>query len=221
MCPEYNSTGVKRSVSGNTCAIWLYLVLSFPFHIHCLKIPLCYWVLRHTHIIIYWHGVLRFSHFIVIFLSDSSQYIYNIALLFSDLKQVTTPMSLYYCIYLIYFTEQVCLSHTAIHAKWHIDLTYCIHEPKHSKLQYLLHLLLPCMCQQQICLSNVTYISQIQTNLCAYIRQLCQYECLIWTHCNQQCDQEHLYTYISYYWHMALNKYACHTAYVCSTALQL
>ena len=30
-----------------------------------------------------------------------------------------------------------------------------------------------------------------------------------WTHCNQQCNQECWYTYISYYWHMPLNKYRC------------
>ena len=34
-----------------------------------------------------------------------------------------------------------------------------------------------------------------------------------------QCDQTHWYTYISHYWHMPLNNYACHIGYMCPTAL--
>ena len=53
------------------------------------------------------------------------------------------------------------------------------------------------------------------------LRHLYQYICLIWTQCNQQCDQEHSYTYITYYWHMPLNKYASHITHSCPTALLL
>ena len=38
-------------------------------------------------------------------------------------------------------------------------------------------------------------------------------------HMNQsilQCGKEHWYTYISNYWHMLLNKYACDIAHICS-----
>ena len=41
-------------------------------------------------------------------------------------------------------------------------------------------------------------------SLCAHMRQLCKYTFLIWTKCNQQCDQEHWYPYISHYWYMPL-----------------
>ena len=44
---------------------------------------------------------------------------------------------------------------------------------------------------------------------------------VIWTNCNQQCNQEHCYTYISHYWHKPLKKYACNSAHVCPTALLL
>ena len=46
-------------------------------------------------------------------------------------------------------------------------------------------------------------------------------QCSRWTHCNQQCDQEHWYTYNSYYWHMPLNKCASHITHMsyCNTAL--
>ena len=61
-----------------------------------------------------------------------------------------------------------------------------------------------------ICSSNATYKPHIPISSCAHVRHLCQYTCLIWTHCNQQCEQEHWYTYLSHYWHMPQNKYASH-----------
>ena len=45
--------------------------------------------------------------------------------------------------------------------------------------------------------------------------------CLIWTHCNQLCDHKHWYTYITHYWHLPVNKYVCHTAYMSPTTLLL
>ena len=38
---------------------------------------------------------------------------------------------------------------------------------------------------------------------------------------NNNMDQEHWYTYISHYWHMPWNKYACHTAHICPTSFLL
>ena len=49
---------------------------------------------------------------------------------------------------------------------------------------------------------------------CAFIRQLCQYICLIWNHCNQQFGQQHWFTCISHYWHMTLNNYVCQIAQI-------
>ena len=51
-------------------------------------------------------------------------------------------------------------------------------------------------------LSLETSTTALQSLPCADMRHLCYYICLIWTHCNQQCDQKHCYTYISHYWHM-------------------
>ena len=53
------------------------------------------------------------------------------------------------------------------------------------------------------------------------MRKLFQYLCLIWTYFNQKCEKEHLYTYISHYWHMPLNKYTSHITHRCPTALLL
>ena len=54
-------------------------------------------------------------------------------------------------------------------------------------------MLLPCTCQKLICSSNATFKLHMPVSSCAYLRQLCQYICLIWTHYNQQCDQKHWY----------------------------
>ena len=40
----------------------------------------------------------------------------------------------------------------------------------------------------------------------------CSYIYLISTHCNRKCNQEHCHTKNSHYWHMHLDKYACHIA---------
>ena len=72
--------------------------------------------------------------------------------------------------------------------------------------------------------TNNKYASQMpHMPISAYadMRQLCQCIYLILTQCNHQCDYKYWYTYISHYWHMPLNMYACHIAYVCPTALLL
>ena len=55
--------------------------------------------------------------------------------------------------------------------------------------------------------------------MCTYERTVNLYA--TWTHCSQQCDREHQHTYISHYWHMPLNIYACHMVHVCPIALLL
>ena len=54
------------------------------------------------------------------------------------------------------------------------------------------------MCKQQVCPSNSTDMP---------------------TYHNQLCHHKHWYRYISHYWLVSLNKYACHITQVCSTAL--
>ena len=66
----------------------------------------------------------------------------------------------------------------------------------------LITMLWPYTCQQQICPLNATYMSHIPISPCAHMRQLCQHINLKWTHCNQQCDHKHWYTYMSHYWHI-------------------
>ena len=82
-------------------------------------------------------------------------------------------------------------------------------------------MLLPYTCQKQICPSNATYKTHMPISSCVHMTQLCQYIYLIWTKSNQQCDQEHWYTYISNYWHMSLNIYVSHMTHICPTALLL
>ena len=73
-------------------------------------------------------------------------------------------------------------------------------------------------------LSTDTLKATIQYLPCVDMRQLCQYICLIWTHCNLQCDKKHCCTYILHYCSYALiplNKYVCHITHTCPTALLL
>ena len=81
-------------------------------------------------------------------------------------------------------------------------------------------------CYFHVCVSN-KYASQM-LHIChtcklvhVQIWDNCASTCLIWTHCNQLCEQKHWHAYISHYWHMPPKKYACHTAYVSPTALLL
>ena len=83
------------------------------------------------------------------------------------------------------------------------------------------NMLLLCTNQKVICSSNITYKPHVPISSCAHMTQLCQYIYLILTQLNQQCDQEHRYTYMSHYWHMPLNKYACDIVHICPTALIL
>ena len=101
------------------------------------------------------------------------------------------------------------MTHTAMRLIRDRDPTvFCMYLPKYSQLKQLLHALLPNMCQKQICPCNATYMLHMPISSCADIRQLCQYIYLISAYQNQKCHHKHWFTYISYYWHMTLNKYA-------------
>ena len=90
---------------------------------------------------------------------------------------------------------------------------YCTYKSnKNNKLQLLIIMLLPYLCQQQICPLNTKCMLHMPISSCADIRQLCQYICLIQTWCNQQCYYKDLYTITSLAY--ALNKYACHIIHI-------
>ena len=74
----------------------------------------------------------------------------------------------------------------------HTDCTYTV-----ENLLLLFTMLLPCLCQQQICPSNAKYMPQMKIISHEDMRQLCQYIYIyiIWTPCNQQCDQKWWYTF--------------------------
>ena len=78
-------------------------------------------------------------------------------------------------------------------------------EPTEISTSHVVAIYMP----KQECHSNTTYILHMQISSLTDIRHPCQ------------CNQEHLYTYILHYWYMPLNKYACHIAYICPTALLL
>ena len=78
----------------------------------------------------------------------------------------------------------------------HIETTQYISK----NIQFLFTMLLLYMYQEQKCHSNATY----DISSCEDMRQLYQYIYLIWTQCNQQCDQKQWYTYIWHYWQMQL-----------------
>ena len=50
-----------------------------------------------------------------------------------------------------------------------------------------------------------------------YMEDVYAYMSYIWSHCNQPCDNGHC----THIWHISLNKYGCHIAHICSSALLL
>ena len=76
----------------------------------------------------------------------------------------------------------------------------------HKKLQ----LYLQCYCQ--ICTSNIYAPQMTQMPIISYadLRQLCQHIYLSWTPHTEHSDQEHWYTHMPHYWHIALIRYVCH-----------
>ena len=106
---------------------------------------------------------------------------------------------------LAYASEQICLQHCTYMSHLTTTVVYiqnshfCTYQLKNSKLQLLMNLLLLYMCQQQKCPSNATYMPSIPAASCAHTKQLCQYVNFKWTQCNQKCDYQHWYIYISHY----------------------
>ena len=76
------------------------------------------------------------------------------------------------------------------------------------------------MCPNKKYAHQMPHICKIYKLVHVHI-QLHQYVYITWPHCNQQYDHEHLYTYISYYHHQLLNKYAQHILHTCTTELLL
>ena len=109
------------------------------------------------------------------------------------------------------------ITHTVIMLYGHIESTFLPMCGKRQWTAIYTHMVLPYMGQQQICLP----ICKIYKLAHVHMSQLCQYKFLIWTHCNQQCDHKHCYTYNSHYSHMPLSKYAFLIAHICPMALWL
>ena len=63
------------------------------------------------------------------------------------------------------------------------------------------------------------YISHIQITSCAQIKIYISIYTSYELSAVNSVTKEHRYIYISHYWHMRLNRYPCHTACICSTAL--
>ena len=99
-------------------------------------------------------------------------------------RQTCMNVCVYWCTYVSMYEDRqvwkpVCISHALVS-------TYVCMYLSSECLQYLLHMLLPSMGQQQICLSICYIYKLVHMHIpCNYIHI---YIYLIWTHCNQQCD---------------------------------
>ena len=95
---------------------------------------------------------------------------------------------------------------------------YCTH--KYNKTT-IWNSYLSCCCY--ICVDNkyAPPVPHVPISSYVDITQLCQYIYLIWIQSNQECHHKHWYTYISHYWQMSLNKYACHIICVFPNTLLL
>ena len=99
----------------------------------------------------------------------------------------------------------------------HCHYHHHVHESKNNKLQLLIMMLLPYMCQQQIYPS----VPHKQIISCKNMEKPIQYINLILTHCNQQCGHKYWYTYISYYCRIPLNKYCICMSHCNSTVVYI
>ena len=72
---------------------------------------------------------------------------------------------------------------------------------------------------EQICPSNAIFMTYMAISSCADIRQLCQYIYFISMQQNQKHHHKYWHTYLSHYWNMSPNKYACHKTLLCYIAL--
>ena len=89
----------------------------------------------------------------------------------------------------------------------------CIYVPKHNHLQNLLDMLLPCMGQQQICLS-IYHIYELAYMLHYYFSINTSHELNAINNVTKLW-----YTYMPHYWHISLSKYASHITHIYPTAL--
>ena len=121
---------------------------------------------------------------------------------------------------LVYASKQTCLPHciyislctsTVVNIYTLCFCTYTLKKQQQQILTSIHHA--SAMCQQWICPSNATYVNQSMYSCQTFMSVWC----LISVH-SINSDQEHSYTYISHYWHMSPNKYACHITYMYPTA---
>ena len=120
-------------------------------------------------------------------------------------------------------------SHAPLHLHIQLATCACIHVARHARVYACMF---PCtnicICtDMQECMFLIHMMSCRQTSMglslfhscmslhvCLYVARNARMYTLVFsgieTHCNQHCDQEHWYTYISHYWQMPLDKYTCH-----------
>ena len=78
---------------------------------------------------------------------------------------------------------------------------FCIYLPKHNHQQYLLHII-----------TMYGPATNMPLNMSVEIPHINSVQSTMWPK---------VLLYIAYYWHVPLNKYACHTAHICTTTLPL
>ena len=117
---------------------------------------------------------------------------------------------------LTYVPEQICLLHCTYLSNCTTTVFYKknVHTSKKEQMStFIYHASAIYVPTLSIPLKWHIY-TKYEISSCADTRQLYQYIYLIWTHCNDQCDQKHWYTYTSHYWYIPMNKYICHTAHL-------
>ena len=139
---------------------------------------------------------------------------------------------------LVYTPEQICLPHCTsmsqcirLHYSLHIDPTLLHTVTKLSKLQHLFTILLQYMCEQQMYPSNATNTPHAQITQLAFMGEVCQYVCHIWScsyqWCSQNCCTQTTTTpkpdYIYWIGHFAksVNKICITNLYLASTHLEV
>ena len=130
-------------------------------YIH-VSMSLCMHVFVHAHIYKYIHLQTYMS--LYIYVCITVKFTYECMYVCPQMYSKSIPMFLY--TYDMSRNKYYChianMSHSPIILNRHIDKTFSVLS-KHNKLHYLLNILLPCKCPQQICISKGTYMPHMQT----------------------------------------------------------
>ena len=169
----------------------------------------CTYKCRHLGRYVFRHTVVFICMYVLVYICmHACMYVY----------QVSTPMSL--CTYLMTLNKYDChitnMSHKAIMLYGDIDPTFL---NTSATTQPTAMSTLQIIAMYGLATHMPLNMPHTQISECTPVKQPCQYKYLTWTCCNQWCDQEHWYTYVSHYWHMPLNKLACDIVLIWSTAL--